>query len=280
MTDRIRQLVKKITETRPVQHLRRQGLLSELRTLRSDLDASSSPNQAHSLDAALLLLEFMNRSEAVATAETLQIVASLVGTIEERSVRSSPAHAVPPHSPLQRPQAEDVAQHHDLRITQESLLGTILLQAGVISPESLSRALQLHASSRLPLGQCLIQLGAASPEQIDSAIAYQDRMREDERGTRHEHPLHAVPPAPQGPQRGDLRLSAKQKGVVQSMHSQVIGEVLIRLGTITREELERALQLQRAANIHIGAALVESGATTWDQLKKALDVQRQLRRVA
>src|SRR5262245_61783456 len=151
MTDRIRQLVKKITETRPVQHLRRQGLLSELRTLRSDLDANSAPNQAHSLDAALLLLEFMNRSEAVATAETLQIVASLVGTVEERSVRSSPAGVTPtppPPPPPQRPQApqrhpiEDVAQHHDLRITQESLLGTILLQAGVISPESLTRALQ------------------------------------------------------------------------------------------------------------------------------------------
>lgn len=282
MTDRIRLLVKRISETRPVQGLRRQALLAELRTLRSDLDAHSAPDQAHSLDAALLLLEFMNRSEDVATADTLQIVAGLVGTVDERLVRSAPTRAV---AAPQKPPVEDVAQHRDLCMTQEFLLGSILLQAGVISPDSLSRALQLHASSRLALGQCLVQLGAASAEQIASAVAYQDRLRDEERVTRTPHPLHAVPPAPSSPpastpQRGDLRLSAKQRGFVQSMHSQVLGEVLIRLGSITREQLERALQLQRAASVHIGEALVESGAVTWEQIKRALDVQRQLRRAA
>ena len=168
----------------------------------------------------------------------------------------------------------DVTQHADLRMTQEFLLGTILLQAGVISPESLSRSLQLHTSSGMALGQCLVQLGAVSPEQIANAVAYQDRLREEQRTTRVE--AEARP----AQVRGDLRLSGKQRGFVQSINAQVLGEVLIRLGSITREQLERALQLQRAANVHVGEALVETGAASWDQIKKALEVQRQLRRAA
>jgi hypothetical protein len=77
-----------------------------------------------------------------------------------------------------------------------------------------------------------------------------------------------------------MQLSPKQRGFVRSMQAQVLGEVLIRLGTITREQLERALQVQRAASVHIGEALVETGAATWDQIRKGLEVQRQLRRAA
>jgi hypothetical protein len=272
MTDRIRTLVKRISETRPVQSARRMTLLQELRALRGDIDAEAAPDQAHSLDAALLLLEFMNRSEDVATSDTLQIVASLVGTLDEALVRKTDGR---PH--LRKVPDNDVAEHTDLRLTQEFLLGSILLQAGVISPESLARALQLHASSRQALGKCLVQLGAVTPEQIASAVAYQDRLREDERAVRHEP---ARPAHTHAHTSLETQLSAKQRGYVRSMHTQVLGEVLIRLGTITREQLERALQVQRAASVHIGEALVETGAATWDQIRKGLEVQKQLRRAA
>ena len=275
MTDRIRTLVKRISETRPVQSARRMTLLQELRALRGDIDAEAAPDQAHSLDAALLLLEFMNRSEDVATADTLQIVASLVGTLDESLVRKAEGR---PHQ-LRKVPSHDVAEHTDLRLTQEFLLGSILVQAGVISPESLARALQLHASSRQALGQCLVQLGAVTPEQIASAVAYQDRLREDERAVRPE-PARPTPTPPQSHTSLEMQLSAKQRGFVRSMHAQVLGEVLIRLGTITREQLERALQVQRAASVHIGEALVETGAATWDQIRKGLEVQKQLRRAA
>jgi hypothetical protein len=185
-------------------------------------------------------------------------------------VRSTPERA---HPSAEAPTREDVSKHQDLRLTQEFLLGSILLQAGVISPDTLGRALRLHASSAMALGQCLVQLGAASPQQIASAIAYQDRLRDEERTTRADSEREAQ-------SRLDLRLSPKQKGFVQSMHSQVLGEVLIRLGTVTREQLEHALRVQHAANLHIGEALVETGVATWDQIKRGLEVQRQLRRAA
>jgi hypothetical protein len=276
MTDRIRTLVKRISETRPVQSARRQTLLQELRALRGDIDAQAVPNQAHSLDAALLLMEFMSRSDDIATAETLQIVASLVGTIDESVLRDVPGRA---NSRKVSDTSHDVAEHNDLHMTQEFLLGSILVQAGVISPESLSRALQLHASSHLAVGQCLLQLGAATRDQIASAVAYQDRLRDDERATRSEtdHHVHVVHATQQSPH-VVMNLSPNQRGFVQSMHNQVLGEVLIRLGTITREQLERAMQVQRAASVHIGEALVETGAASWEQIRKGLEVQKQLRR--
>ena len=269
MADRIRSLVKRISETRPVQSARRKALGDDLKALRRDLDVEAAPEQACNLDAALLLMDFMERSEDVATAETLQIVAGLVSTIDEHCLRRGPAG--PPAPRLLR---DEVSDHGDLRQAQEALLGAILVQAGVVTPETLTRGLQLHSSSRQPLGQCLVQLGAATPAQIESAVAYQDRLREEERSTRRE------PERNPGAGRTDLRLNAKQKTVLQSINSQVLGEVLVRLGSITREQLERALQLQRAAGVHIGQALVESRATTWEQIKRALEVQRQLRRTA
>lgn len=268
MTDRIQTLVKRISDTRPVQSARRQALLDELRQLRRDLDHHSAPDQVHSLDAALLLLEFMSRSEDVATAETLSIVAGLVGTIDERLLRKLPKRAEKPAEPAH----QDVTQHKDLRLTQEFLLGTVLVQAKVVSQDSLARALQLHTSSGIPLGQCLVQLGAATPEQIAEAVACQDRLRGES------HPPAMPGRATPAHSTGDLRLSAKQEFFVQSFDAQVLGEVLIRLGAITREQLEHALQVKRAAGVHIGQALVETGATTWEHVKRALEVQRQLRK--
>src|SRR5262245_48998274 len=111
MADRIRMLVKRITETRPVQTARRAALLSDLRALRRDVDEHSAPEQAHRLDAALLLMEFMSRSEDVATAETLQIVASLVNTVDEHILRApATGRATGPHLPA----SSDVTEHQDL----------------------------------------------------------------------------------------------------------------------------------------------------------------------
>jgi hypothetical protein len=309
MSDRIAVLVKRIYETRPVQSSRRQALLDELRQLRRDFDVAGAPEQAPRLDAAILILEFMSRSEDVATAETIRIVGELVATLDENRVRTTtppppsaeaarpapaPASAVAarpapvPAIPEARPAPPrgNVSEDEDLSLTQACLLGSILLQARMITEESLSRALQLHTSSRLPLGQCLIQLGAVTPEQIAAAVQYQDRLREDMRVAREERTraaataVAAAAAAAATVERLELRMSQKQRGFVQSFHAQVLGEVLIRLGVITREQLERALKLQRASNLHIGEALVQSGATTWEHVKRALEVQRQLRRSA
>ena len=288
MSDRLVVLIKRIHETRPVQTARRQALLEELRELRRDFDEAAAPDQAHRLDAAILLMEFMSRAEDVATSDTLRIVGELVSTIDPQRVRAPRPRTTPAQtataSPAVRPDVptalagKDVAEHRDLSLTQDYMLGSILLQANLISADSLSRALQLHTSSGMALGQCLIQLGAASPEQIAAAVQYQDRLREELRATRQAPPKTAAAAPTAAAERVELKMSSQQHGFVKSLHAQLLGEVMIRLGTITREQLEKALRFQRASNLHIGEAIVQTGATTWEQIKRALEVQRQLRR--
>jgi hypothetical protein len=262
MSDPVSDLVKRIHETLPVQSGRRQAVHEDLRRIRGGFDTKAAPAQAHYLDAALLLLEFMDRSEEMATAETLSIVASLVESVSPRHVNENSTSASCPVL-----SGGDVEHHADLRLSQQFLLGSLLVQSGLISPESLARGLHLHTSSGMPLGQCLVKLGAATAQQIESTLEFQDRQREEEKAQR---------PA----QRVELKLSTQQRGFARSFHAQVLGEVMIRMGTITREQLDKALRIQRATDLHMGAALVESGAATWEQVRRALEVQKQLRRSA
>ncbi len=291
---RIQSLAKRIAGLRPIERSKRAALLEELRQVRSEIDPRASSEQMQRLDAALLLLEFMDRSEEVATAHTLQVAAGVLGSVDERAL---PLSARRGPRPLTSTPAE-VDQHADLRLTEGLLLGSILLHAGVVSQEMLDRALRLHASNGAALGQCLMQLGAVTPAQISAAIAMQERMREPDRGE-HREPDRGEHREPERgehrePERGehrepgdvpgpahskiDLRLSSKHAGFVSSFQNQVLGEILIRQGAITRQQLEYALQVQRAANVHIGEALVETGATTWELIKRGLEIQKKLRR--
>lgn len=284
---RIQALAKRIAETRPIERSKRQALLEELRQLRGEVDPRAAHEQVHRLDAALLLMEFMSRAEELATADALRTVSGLVGSVDERALRPRAPRPADPGAGGRTP--ADVSEHGDLRMSAQFLLGSILAQAGVISQENLARALRLHASSGVALGQCLIQLGAATPDQIASAVAYQERTREFQRAqppppVEEQPPPSAQPPPSERPPPSsaklELRLTTRVKGFVQSFQTQMLGEILVRLGTITREQLERALQVQRAASVHIGEALVQTGATNWEHVKKALEIQRQLRRNA
>jgi hypothetical protein len=282
----LRTLAKSIAETRPIERSRRLALQAELRSVRESVDPRAR-EASQRLDAALLILEFMNRSEDVVTADTLQTVAGLVASVDERSLRQQAPHERAAPAPPRR--VGEMNEHGDLALTDQLLLGTILLQARIISQESLVRALHLHASSGAALGQCLIRLSAATPAQIAGAIAYQDRARElrapaqQTDATGPAAPAAAPSPAPPGAPPApklELRLSSKQRGLVHSFNAQVLGEILIRQGAVTRAQLEHALQVQRACNKHIGEVLVETRAASWAQVKRALETQKQLRRSA
>lgn len=61
-----------------------------------------------------------------------------------------------------------------------------------------------------------------------------------------------------------------------SVGAKFLGEILLELGYVRAEDIERALHVQRATGIRMGEALVEVGATTFDRIKTALSVQERL----
>src|SRR5512146_3270381 len=52
-------------------------------------------------------------------------------------------------------------------------LGMMLLQAGLIDIDALSRSLALMAEKRRPQGELLVEMGAVSREDVDRALAEQ-----------------------------------------------------------------------------------------------------------
>ncbi len=55
-----------------------------------------------------------------------------------------------------------------------------------------------------------------------------------------------------------------------------LGEILLQLGYVRSEDIDRALVVQRATGIRMGEALVNIGATSYDRIKTALSVQERL----
>ena len=58
--------------------------------------------------------------------------------------------------------------------------------------------------------------------------------------------------------------------------SKLLGEILVRLGTITAEQLAQACKRHQASGVRLGETLVAMGATDWDGISKALGIQKQI----
>ena len=61
-----------------------------------------------------------------------------------------------------------------------------------------------------------------------------------------------------------------------SVGGKFLGEILLQLGYVKPEDIDRALLVQRATGIRMGEALVNIGATTYERIKTALGVQERL----
>ena len=57
-----------------------------------------------------------------------------------------------------------------------------------------------------------------------------------------------------------------------------LGDILVRRGYVTEDELQRTLELQRASGVRLGELLIHSGHVSHDQLGTALEEQVEDRR--
>ncbi len=81
-------------------------------------------------------------------------------------------------------------------------------------------------------------------------------------------PDTSSPPSPG--RKGGSRSRMTDLGIMSDM---LLGEVLLRLGYVSREQLQRGLRMQRASGTRIGEALVEIGAVDWDQIREGVRIQ-------
>lgn len=126
-----------------------------------------------------------------------------------------------------------------------SYLGQLLLQANRITEAHLQILLDDQKQSGKPLGEILIERGILTSAELNALLDFQ--MRQNMQGSNS--PLQ-------------------------------LGQLLVRTGEISEEQLKAALALQSQSGKRLGEVLVEAGYAEPAQIEKVLGVQRKFISVA
>lgn len=278
----IQHLARRISQIRSIDRTGKLQLARELRAARGRMYASAPQVAIDLVEALAMLMAFLASADEVPS-EALQTVARLTAGLDER---------------LFSPPLPDPAQQvptGPAGLDPSSRIGEILVHLGIITPEQLDEALRIHKVWHLPLGACAEKLGFATGAQIARALELQARLRA---GAAAHAPLPAAQASPSfapagtvaaahapasspgsltlgapPPRRSELKLELRERGKVQ-----LLGELLLDQGHITKEQLDYALKMQRAAGLRLGEALIQLGYASRDQVKQALLLQDKLRK--
>jgi hypothetical protein len=140
-------------------------------------------------------------------------------------------------------------------------IGELLVLRGLLADQDVASALAEQKRSGRRLGQILVDRGVLSAAALDSALAEQAGAHQSERG------FGAGLRDAIGAQREQTNGSdARQQRTP-------IGEVLVRQGYLSDEDINRALAEQERSGRLIGEILVEQGAVSEPVVSRALEVQ-------
>lgn len=278
----IQHLARRIAQIRPIDRTGKLQLARELRAARGRMYASAPQDAIDRVEALAMLMTFLASADEV-PAEALYTVARLTAGLDERFF------APPLPDPAQQVPTGPAG------LDASSRIGEILVHLGIITPEQLDETLRIHKVWHLPVGACAEKLGFATGAQIARALELQARLRAgvgapaalpaaaSMPGLVHSGPAsaHHLPAAhagatlgaPPPARRTELKLELRDRNQVQRL-----GELLLEQGIVTREQLDYALKMQRAAGLRLGEALIQLGYASREQVRQALLLQEKMRR--
>ncbi len=197
--------------------------------------------------------------------------------------------------------------------TAKRLLGQILLDGKFISKKTLDRAISLQKETNEQLGKILVDMGAIDDIELKAALSIQDhltkpgeifkivagaRQRLGElltqagRITKKQLEFALTEQKRTGEKIGEILLRLefltgkdlntalrfqKQQETLRHVSTPLrLGELLVTMGEITREQLEKALKNQKLSGKKIGEVLVESGYLQPEQISRGLKLQQML----
>jgi hypothetical protein len=278
-------------------------IFEKIREIRCAFDGPLDPESQRSLEAASMLVAYLARMGTMAGEDVRTIAARLLDTAYQLEsgasallaeaqragapVPAAPIPAVPPPPVAPAPVAPRMHvirsakeptqlglqgqgmpagenQHSSAERTAtdtlgDMMLGQILLRRGQIPEEHIYQAAKVQRTTGLRIGDIFVKIGAATRAQVADALSYQAACRR----TRE-----SLPPEPTAVSKPEPRGTG-----LKLMGEALLGEILVERGTITRRQLERALEAQKATGMRIGEALVKLGATTQEHIEHALKVQ-------
>jgi type IV pilus assembly protein PilB len=140
-------------------------------------------------------------------------------------------------------------------------IGELLVMRGLIADDEIASALAEQKRSGRRLGQILVDRGVISAAALDSTLAEQAGEVERERGFG-----------------GGLRdaINGQREQMAQEKLADrhiPVGQVLVRRGHVTDDDINRALAEQAKSGKLIGEILVERGSVSEPELAEALEEQ-------
>lgn len=278
----IQHLARRIAQIRPIDRTGKLQLARELRAARGRMYASAPQDAIDRVEALAMLMAFLSSADEVPP-EALHTVARLTAGLDERFF------APPLPGPTQQVPTGPAG------LDASSRIGEILLHLGIITPEQLEETLRIHKVWHLPVGACAEKLGFATGAQIARALEMQARLRAGvappsplptapalpglvpagPASAQHASAVHAPPTlgAPPPARRPELKLELRERN-----QGQRLGELMLEQGIVTREQLDYALKMQRAAGLRLGEALIQLGYASREQVRQALVLQEKMRR--
>lgn len=213
--------------------------------------------------------------------ELVVAVGKVVADLPEASAKAAPAPspapspAAPPAAPARSSMSitiEDEAESEAPSDQPQSdpLLGQILRELGWVDRTQLAAALRFHRAKGLPLGECLLLLGTCPPEKVLDALKLQQKLREGQE--------LGWPPSAQAGARGtDGDQDTDEADAAILVREQMfLGEVLLGIGMITNEELEKAMHMHHHEGVSVGQALQNLDILTEEDVERGLELKVQL----
>ena len=155
------------------------------------------------------------------------------------------------------------------------LIGAFFVEKGLVTQEQLELALQKQEQSGERLGEIIVAEFGVSRLELASVLAEQwaeferDSKARDEQAAPVARPTAPVP-APAEQASGSTDAAA---ATVEPQLRRPIGEIFLERGFVTRDDLDRALDVQRETGTRLGEVLVEQGSLTRLDLASALAEQ-------
>jgi type IV pilus assembly protein PilB len=136
-------------------------------------------------------------------------------------------------------------------------IGELLVLRGLLAEGDVASALAEQRRSKRRLGEILVDRGLISAGALDSTLA------EQAGGFKPEHGFGVG-------LRGAIEEQRQQRVREQRKRRRPLGELLVRHGHVTDEDINRALAEQAKSGKLIGEILVESGAISRPAVQRAL----------
>ncbi len=280
----INALARRIASADPDDHEEQAQILGRLREVRNALKRASDTQTQGYLDASILLLNYVVEMGHIGGREIVSVVSRLLASMQaDFAARAAagnhkelPREEEPPALKAS-PTAARLPGSLQMRLIGDLLLGEVMIKLRYVGPEQVEQALRVQRATGVRFGEALVQTGAATWDQIKLALRYQ----EENRGNSVLSIKTGVGFAATVESK-DVPIASRQLGAnsdhLKVLSDVLLGELLVRNGIVTVDQLRLALQRQRSSDMLIGEALIDIGVATEHDIQYALRMQKQIRK--